>query len=100
MSEIARFFTERAAAIREMGQDRALHEQSLAWLVDSMPYKYCYNFTWLGRPIIQFPQDVMAMQEIVWRTRPEVVVETGVAHGGSLLLYASLLELLGGDRCV
>lgn len=64
----------------------------------SAPYRYTYNFRWLGRPVIQFPQDIVALQEIVWDTRPEVVVETGIAHGGSLVLYASLLELLGGDR--
>ncbi len=95
MSEIARFFAERAAAIAEMGRDAALREAGLRWVIDSAPYKYSYNFTWLGRPIIQFPQDIVAMQELVWRTRPEVIVETGVAHGGSLILYASMLELLG-----
>lgn len=66
----------------------------------SAPYRYTYNFRWLGRPIIQFPQDLVALQEIVWETRPEVVVETGIAHGGSLVFYASLLELLGNDGLV
>jgi cephalosporin hydroxylase len=55
-----------------------------------------YNFTWLGRPIIQFPQDVFAMQEIIWRVRPDLIIETGVAHGGSLVFYASMLEMIGG----
>jgi cephalosporin hydroxylase len=64
----------------------------------TLPYRYSYNWTWLGRPIIQLPQDVVALQEIVWRTRPEVIVETGIAHGGSLILSASLLALLGGER--
>jgi cephalosporin hydroxylase len=64
----------------------------------SAPYRYTYNFRWLGRPIIQAPQDIVALQEIVWDTQPEVVVETGIAHGGSLVFYASLLQLLGGDR--
>src|SRR5206468_9498521 len=59
--------------------------------------KYTYNFTWLGRPIIQMPQDMIALQEIVWRTKPELIIETGVAHGGSLIYSASLLELLGGN---
>lgn len=58
-------------------------------------YRYSYNFTWLGRPIIQFPEDVMAYQEIVWRVKPDVIVETGIAHGGSLILSASLLEMAG-----
>jgi cephalosporin hydroxylase len=57
-------------------------------------YKYYLNFRWLGRPIVQYPQDVIALQEIVWDTRPTLIVETGVAHGGSLILYASLFELM------
>lgn len=58
-------------------------------------YRYSYNFTWLGRPIIQFPEDIVAYQEIVWRVKPDVIVETGIAHGGSLILSASMLELAG-----
>jgi cephalosporin hydroxylase len=60
-------------------------------------YRYSYNFTWLGRPVIQWPQDIMALQEIIWRTKPDVIVETGIAHGGSLIFTSSMLELLGGD---
>lgn len=60
-------------------------------------YRYSYNWTWLGRPIIQYPQDVMALQEIVWRVRPRTIVETGIAHGGSTVFFASMLELLGTD---
>lgn len=63
-------------------------------------YKYTYNFTWFGRPIIQLPEDVLAFQEIILATRPEVIIETGIAHGGSLALSASMLELLGGDGIV
>jgi cephalosporin hydroxylase len=59
--------------------------------------KYSYNFTWLGRPIIQYPQDIVAMQEIIWRVRPDLVIETGIAHGGSLVFYASMLSLLGNN---
>ena len=59
--------------------------------------RYLYNFSWLGRPIIQFPQDLVAMQEIIWNIKPDLIIETGIAHGGSLIFYASLLELLGGD---
>jgi cephalosporin hydroxylase len=57
---------------------------------------YSYNFTWLGRPIIQFPQDLVAIQEVIWRVRPAAIVETGIAHGGSLIFSASMLELIGG----
>ena len=59
--------------------------------------RYCYNFSWLGRPIIQYPQDVVAMQELIWQVRPDLIVETGIAHGGSLILSASMLALL--DLC-
>jgi cephalosporin hydroxylase len=62
--------------------------------------KYSYNFTWLGRPIIQFPQDIVALQEIIWRVRPDLIVETGVARGGSLIFYASLLELIGAGQVI
>jgi len=68
----------------------ALMEQSIA-------AKYSYNWFWLGRPIIQYPQDICALQELVWRLRPDVIVETGIAHGGSLVLSASLLALV--DLC-
>lgn len=61
-------------------------------------HRYTYNFTWFGRPIIQLPEDIVALQELILTLRPDLVVETGVAHGGSLLLCASMLELLGGER--
>lgn len=60
----------------------------------SMAKKYVYNFTWMGRPIIQYPQDMVAMQELIWQVKPDVVVETGIAHGGSLVLSASMLALI------
>jgi len=66
----------------------------------SCEYRYSYNFTWMGRPIIQYPQDMVAMQEIIWAVRPDLIIETGIAHGGSLVFYASMLELLGGDGLV
>ena len=57
--------------------------------------KYSYNFSWLGRPIIQYPQDMIAMHELIWQVKPDLIIETGIAHGGSLIYYASLLELIG-----
>src|SRR5215467_4377977 len=70
------------------------------WFLESCKAKYSYRFTWMGRPIIQYPQDILAMQELIWRLKPDLIVETGIAHGGSLVFYASMLELLGGDRRV
>src|SRR5690606_14135131 len=57
--------------------------------------KYSYNFSWLGRPIIQYPQDMVMMQEIIWSIKPDLIIETGIAHGGSLIFYASILDLIG-----
>jgi cephalosporin hydroxylase len=83
-----------------MSASEEVRRRSLDWINTTAPYRYTYNFEWLGRPIIQFPQDMVAMQEIIWRTRPQVIVETGVAHGGSIVFYASMLELIGGPGLV
>jgi cephalosporin hydroxylase len=66
------------------------------WMAESVQQKYSYNFTWMGRPVIQYPQDLLALQELIWRIQPRVIVETGIAHGGSLVFSASMLELIGG----
>ena len=74
-----------------------LKNSALEFMENSIKSKYSYNFFWLGRPIIQYPQDVLAVQEIIWEKRPDVIIETGIAHGGSLILSASMLALL--DLC-
>lgn len=73
---------------------KELRESAEAFVRESIAPKYSYNFSWMGRPIIQYPQDMVAMQEIIWQVKPELIIETGIAHGGSLILYASMLELL------
>jgi cephalosporin hydroxylase len=95
-----RFEQECRDNIQAMGESAPLKEQSLDWVCATAPHKYTYNFRWLGRPIIQFPQDIVAMQELIWSVRPDLILETGIAHGGSLVFYASMLELLGGDGWV
>jgi cephalosporin hydroxylase len=80
--------------------DDKLQALSRAWLEEVTRHRYTYNFSWLGRPVIQLPQDLLAVQELIWQVRPDLVVETGIAHGGSLIHSASVLELLGGDRLV
>jgi len=70
-----------------------IDELTSEWFKASVEARYSYNFTWLGRPVIQYPQDLMAMQEIIWETQPELIIETGIAHGGSLIFSASMLEL-------
>ena len=69
-------------------------EAAYNFVVESVKPQYSYNFTWMGRPVIQYPQDMIAMQEIIWDIKPDLIIETGIAHGGSLIFYASLLEML------
>jgi len=86
--------------IERMAADDGLQKVARELFLRSCDYKYSYNFRWMGRPIIQYPQDMIAMQEIIWDVKPDLIIETGIAHGGSLVYYASLLELLGGERLV
>jgi len=94
MSEIQKFEDEKAARLEEYANDDQFQAQSREWLKTSMQKKYVYNFNWMGRPIIQYPQDIMAVQELIWQVKPDLVIETGIAHGGSLILSASMLALL------
>ena len=71
-----------------------LKSSAHAFMKASVDPKYSYNFSWLGRPIIQYPQDMVAMQELIWEVKPDLIIETGIAHGGSLIFYASILELI------
>jgi cephalosporin hydroxylase len=96
----ATFAAERLHNIQELGGRPELKSLSQQWLAAVSRYKYSYNFSWLGRPIIRFPQDIMAMQELIWQIKPALIIETGIAHGDSLIFYASMLELLGGDGLV
>ena len=73
---------------------------SAAWLRCGWDVKYVYGFTWMGRPIIQLPEDLLRIQELIWQVRPDVIVETGVAHGGSLVFYAGLLGAMGKGRVI
>jgi cephalosporin hydroxylase len=97
---LQKFEIEKQRNIQLLGANDALKQLALDFMRETGDYKYTYNFTWLGLPVIQFPQDLQAMQEIIWNVRPEVIIETGIAHGGGLVFYASMLELLGGDRFV
>jgi cephalosporin hydroxylase len=94
MNDFQQEVRERIAA---NGHAAELREASEAFLRVSIEQRYSYNFAWLGRPIIQYPQDMVAMQELIWRVRPDLIIETGIAHGGSLILSASMLAML--DYC-
>lgn len=94
MNEIERFKAEVEANIESLGRDTDLQALSRIWVREISRHKYAYNFRWLGRPAIQFPNDAWAMQEIIWAVRPDLIIETGIAHGGSLVFSASMLALL------
>ena len=96
MDPINQFKQERVADIAAMGRDEELKKKSLDWMLHADKYKYTYNYSWMGRPIIKYPSDIVATQQIVWDVKPDLIIETGIAHGGSLILSASLLELIGG----
>jgi cephalosporin hydroxylase len=95
--------------IQEAGEERhvfplyspeAFQILSRYWLEVGWAQKYSYSFSWLGRPIVQLPEDILRVQEVIHRVRPDVIIETGVAHGGSLILYASLCKALDRGRVI
>ena len=88
------FKAEREASIAEYSGDIEWVTISNAWIKKAFRRKYMYNFEWLGRPIIQTPIDIVAMQELIWQVKPDLIIETGIAHGGSLIMSASMLALL------
>jgi cephalosporin hydroxylase len=96
----AQFQAESAALARRMGEDQALFERSKQLIVEADRYKYSYLWTWLGVPIIQMPADIVALQEAVWQSKPDLIIETGVARGGSVIFFASLLELIGRGKVI
>lgn len=92
---IKAFIEERKQRVDTNGNNDKLKQAAEAFNIESNKSQYSYNFSWMGRPIIQYPQDMIAMQEIIWEIKPDLIIETGIAHGGSLIYYASLLELIG-----
>lgn len=97
MSIYEQFKKECEAEVANLGQDNALREVTHDWMARANAQKYSYHFEWLGRPIIQYPQDIVAMQELIWNIKPDLIIETGIAHGGSLIFSASMLAHL--DMC-
>jgi len=97
MNPTEEFQVEVKRNIEGLGQNLDLQALSRIWIREVSPHKWAYNFAWLGRPAIQFPNDAWAMQEIIWAIKPDLIIETGIAHGGSLIFSASMLALL--DVC-
>jgi cephalosporin hydroxylase len=96
VNEIEKFEKEREERVKRIGGDEDLRGLTEKWFESSIKAEYSYNFSWMGRPIIQYPQDMIAMQEIIWNVKPDIIIETGIAHGGSLIFSASMLTLLEG----
>ena len=96
-SQDEQFQTECRAEINELGSDMALAACTREWMNNANRLKYSYHFNFLGRPIIQYPQDMVAIQELIWKIKPDLIIEAGIAHGGSLVMSASMLALL--DYC-
>lgn len=94
------FLTREDASNVELVSKEAFEVLKNLWLRAGWDTKYVYSFTWLGRPIIQLPDDIMRIQEVIYQVKPTLIIETGIAHGGSLIFYASLLKMLGKGRVV
>ena len=95
MNPIQQFENEKRSNIKKIEKDKKLKSLALKFYTSFTKCNYQYNFNWLGRPIIQIPQDIVALQEIIWEVKPDLIIETGIAHGGGLIFYASILELIG-----
>lgn len=101
MDDRKQFLIDREERLNQLARETGQVPEAKAFFNATLPMSYSYNFSWLGVPIIQYPQDIMAVQEIVWDTKPDLIIEAGIARGGSLLFYASLLKLLGnGGRVI
>ena len=100
MDPIEAFKSEVESNIESLGSDADQKALALQWMMAISPHRYTHNFQWLGRPIIQFPQDMVAVQQLIWDVKPDLVIETGIAHGGSLILSASLLAMLDLTECL
>lgn len=96
MNQVQQFENKKKSNIKKIEKDKKLKSLALKFYTSFTKHNYQYNFNWLGRPFIQIPQDIVALQEIIWEIKPDLIIETGIAHGGSLIFYASMLELIDG----
>lgn len=94
MNPAEQFKQECTNEIKAQGDNQQLQKLTRSWMDSANSGKYSYHFEWMGRPIIQYPQDILAMQELIWEVKPDLIIETGIAHGGSLIFSASMLELV------
>jgi len=94
MNPIKKFNKERIKAVKEMALDRSFKKKSIDWILQSIKHQYNYNFSWMGRPIIKYPNDIVVLQELIWKVKPDLIIETGIAHGGSIIFSASMLKMM------
>ena len=97
-NHIKQFEKEKHTRIKSYKKDKSLLKTTNLFNSMTALNKYTYNFTWLGRPIIQYPQDIVILQELIWNIRPDLIIETGIAHGGSLIFSSSMLQLIGKGK--
>ena len=95
MSEEQKFRNQCDKEVKQQEQSKAFQSITREWVNESIKTNYSYHFEWLGRPIIQYPQDIIGTQQLLWSIKPDLIIETGIARGGSLIFYASILELIG-----
>ena len=100
MSEHKNFENRNKIKIELMKKDATLKKLTHDWFLKGYDYEYSYHFKWLGRPIIQYPQDIIALQEMIWDVKPDVIIETEIARGGSLVFSASMLQLIGKGKVI
>jgi cephalosporin hydroxylase len=93
--ELKNFYNDRKLNISKQENSPDLKKLGVDFIKKVEETKYSYNFSWMGSPIIAYPQDMIAMQELIWEIKPDLIIETGVAHGGSIIYYASLLNMIG-----
>lgn len=94
------FELQKAENAKNQFSNKELQSTALKFIIESDKLNYAYQWTWLGLPIIQMPEDIVAIQEIIWENKPDVIIETGIAWGGSVVLYASILELIGKGKVI
>lgn len=100
LTEYLKFRNECNAEIAKQGKNQELRQLTQTWFNQANVHRYSYHFEWLGRPVIQYPQDIVAMQELVWEVKPDLIIETGIAHGGSLIMNASFLAMLDYSEAI
>lgn len=95
--ELIKFYKDRKSNIQAMIRDKDLKNKALDWMLHAEKYNFTYNFSWMGRPIIKYPNDILVQQELMFQLKPDLIIETGIAHGGSIIFSSSMMDMMGID---